>query len=185
MEDASNVPSQALVDEFAKSETETKQVLTGDALKNQPEETQQLTTADRRRMKAYQDQMKTMVKKFRRDQNRRDSKLAGELKAIKNSLGKETFQTLKDICTVKTPEVKDEAGVVTQKARVEVNTRALITEGKILIAMLRQERIDKKLRKATTGRSSRRAAHRGMIDFLKARNTSAKDEPVKKSVELK
>lgn len=105
-----------------------------------------------------------------------NNRINTELSVLKNIIGAKDFAMLKEICTVTTPEQKNEQGEVTQAERKDVNKQALMVEARNLIVLQREERIKKGLRKKTTGRSSKRAAHRSAVKFLTERNKQAEQE---------
>lgn len=105
-----------------------------------------------------------------------NKRITSELKVLKNIIGAKDFAMLQEICTVTTPEQKNEQGEVTQPERKDVNKQALMTEARNLIVLQREERIKKGLRKKTTGRTSKRSAHRSAVKYLTDRNKQAAQE---------
>ena len=95
-------------------------------------------------------------------------------------LGKEDYKTLRDICTIHTPEQKNEKGEVTAKAASFLNRKALLSEGRLILALKREQRITAGQRKRSTGSSSARKAHRATINFIHMRDAETlKQETLK------
>lgn len=172
------MPSQ-LVEEMSKAVPE--------ETANAPTETApaKLSATQQKSLKKQQKKVEGMLKTYYAQNRRRGNSLKAELKAVKNALGKDSYKALKDIATVRTPEVKNEAGEVTQAASERVNYRALLIEGRNLISVLRAERTKLGKRSAQSGRSSDRSRHNSLVRYLLKRNEEAKAEEVKKAVEIK
>lgn len=125
--------------------------------------------------KMQKQQGKAIARMIERNKNTQ-AKLKKELDELKLKVGKDSWKVLVDICTVVTPEQKNDEGVVTQEAKTEVNKYALLVEAKNLLVMMRQSRIDKGLRKKTTGNTNQRRAHKSKYEFLMGRGQKAKEE---------
>lgn len=125
--------------------------------------------------KMQKQQNKAIAKMMERNAKTKE-KLNKELKTLKRKVGNDSWKVLTDICTVNVPEQKNDEGVVIQEANTYVNKYALLVEAKNLLVMMRQSRIDKGLRKKTSGSSSQRRAHKSKYDFLMGRGKKAKEE---------
>jgi hypothetical protein len=110
-------------------------------------------------------------------------RIENELKALETTIGIEDFKMLKEICTVVTPEVKNEQGEVTQAASKRLNKEALIVEAKNLIVLKRESRIEAGIRSRSSGRGSSRKAHSSSLKFILARNQTAAQEAATATVE--
>lgn len=140
----------------------------------------QITKAMRKKMRAQQQSFQQMYKNFEERREKDRLKLIKESKRMKDLIGREDYNALKDICTVHTPEQKYENGQVTAKATSFVNHKALIEEAKLVLVLQREERIKAGLRKRSTGRSSDRQMHRSTMNFIHMRNDDTlKKEPLK------
>lgn len=126
----------------------------------------------KKQQKVYQSQ----VEKFKELQLVANLRENNELKEYRQRIGKESFDFLKKICTIDTPEQKNEQGEVTVPAKSELNKEALLKECYNVIIMLREERILAGKRKRSTGRRSKRQAHKNAIAFLNSRNNAAIEE---------
>jgi hypothetical protein len=137
----------------------------------------------KRMKKKMQTQQKAMVEMFRRYQQKQakdKSKLKQEVATMRGYLGEEDFKALRDICTIHTPEQKNEQGEVTVKASSFVNNKALLREARLVLVLKREDRIKMGKRKRSTGRSSDRKAHQNTLNFINMRNdTTLKSEPLK------
>lgn len=120
--------------------------------------------------------MKAYIQRIMKQHQRVNKRIRIELEALEKTIGKKDFALLKDICTVNTPEQKNEKGEVVQEASKYVNKQALMREAKNLIVLQREERIKKGLRKRSTGRGSKRRNHASMVAFLTQRNIEAAKE---------
>lgn len=139
-----------------------------------------LTSAQRKKMRAQQKSFQEMYQKWEERRERDTAKLLAESKRMKDLIGRGDYNALKDICTVHTPEQKDDNGQVTAKASSFVNHKALIQEAKLVLVLQREERIKAGLRKRSTGRSSDRQIHRSTMNFINMRNDDTlKKEPLK------
>lgn len=150
-----------------------------------PNKIEAISSGQRKRINRHTNQQANHIKNYLDAQSRKKRALQAELKALENTIGRPSYNALKDMVTVRQPEVKDESGNVVKKAVEQVNYRALLLEGRNLIATLRKERIASKSRKKTTGRGSDRNSHRAMVRFLNRRNEESKNEPVTKTHEIK
>src|SRR5271166_4435800 len=96
--------------------------------------------------------------------------------------GRKITKNLRDICTIHTPEQKNEAGEVTAKATSFVNHRALVLEARLVLALKREGRIVGGQRKRSSGRGSDRTMHNATVKFIDNRNkVTAENEPLKTS----
>ena len=138
--------------------------------KEKAPETPKVTKSMRKKMRAQQKSFQEMYQKWGERREKDRLKLLAESKRMKDLIGRADYNALKDICTVHTPEQKNEAGEVTTKASSFVNHKALIEEAKLVLVLQREERIKSGLRKRTTGRSSDRQDHRSMVNFINMRN---------------
>lgn len=107
-----------------------------------------------------------MVEKF----SRKQQQTKVQMERLKERVGKKEFALLKTLATVATPEKKDEKGEVIQKATSHLNHELLFQEGQNLITILRESRMKSGKRKRTTGRSSKRKAHRSRLNAIIERN---------------
>lgn len=143
-------------------------------------ETPQISNGQRKKMRKQQQEFTEMFKRYNERRARDQKRLRAESDRMRVLLGKEDYTNLRDICTVHTPEQKNEAGEVTAKATSFVNHRALVTEAKLVLALKREERIVSGKRKRTTGRGSDRAAHIATVKFIDNRNkVTMEKEPLK------
>lgn len=136
------------------------------------------TAADSKRMRKQQEHFAKMFADYQAKQRRSYLKVLSRVRVLKEEMGADDFNVLKDICTVRTPEVKNEAGEVTQEAKSQVNYQALLAEGRLVIALNRESRIKAGLRKRSSGNTSTRRNHSIIIKFIEARNKVASSEPV-------
>lgn len=129
----------------------------------------QEVTTSKNMLKKFKKQSKTYMRSIRRNallkisEKRMENK---ELSLLRTLLGSETFKYLKNVCTIKTEEEKDSNGNITKPASTRIDIEKLLSEGRYYVALNREERINKGLRKRTTGRSSDRKAHRDVINYL-------------------
>lgn len=126
--------------------------------------------------KNQQTDMKNYIQRVVKQHRRVNKRINTELKSLEKTIGRKDFALLKDICTVNTPEQKNDKGEVVQEASKYVNKGALMREARNLIVLQREERIKKGLRKRSTGRSSKRASHSSMVKHLTQRNIEAAKE---------
>lgn len=117
-------------------------------------------------MKKYKQQMAAHIA----DAKRRSKAFNRILEKVKAGLTKEEFAKLKQVCTVVTPAQLDENGNQLAPESSDINYRALIFEGNLLIALKREERIKQGLRQRRSGSRAKRAAHRAAIEFIEHRN---------------
>ena len=132
-----------------------------------------------RRRNKQKDYFTNMFKNYRTKQKDKLDQAKNKISRFVGIIGKADFVVLKDICTMRTPEKKDEDGKVTEEAKSNINYGALLNECRHLIVILREQRIVQGKRKRSTGRSSRRKHHAGMVRFLNRRNSEARKEELK------
>jgi hypothetical protein len=181
MEDSKPLSEQLevmMANEATRNASEPEQTISVDELKAAEEQAKapKISNAMRKKMRAQQKSFQQMYKNFEERREKDRLKLLKESKRMKDLIGREDYNALKDICTVHTPEQKDEKGEVTTKASSFVNHKALIEEAKLVLVLQREERIKAGLRKRSTGRSSDRQAHRSTMNFIHMRN----DDTLKK-----
>lgn len=131
---------------------------------------------DKIRRKQQEASFRTYFNRVNQQRNRVINRINTELESLKHTIGSKDFNMLRDICTVTTPEQKNEAGEVTQKETKQVNKAALLKEARNLVVLKREERIKNKQRKKTSGRASKRKSHKNSVKFLTERNKEASKE---------
>jgi hypothetical protein len=154
------------------TETVEAKTVTAEVVDTAPSQEAVVPTQTRKQKKAmrkYSQYMKKMMAAHASEQERRQRKLMTEISKLKSALGKDDFEALKSICTIHQKEVIGPDGSVMQKASSTVNYQALLVEGRQALAINREQRILAGKRKRSTGRSSDRKAHKGLIDFLNKR----------------
>lgn len=178
MEDGKPLNPDVLLAAEATRNAEPADPTTGEASK-QPE-VPKLTKRQRKQMKEQQAKFAKMFQGYEERRAKAEKKLKEESLRMKDLIGRTDYNVLKDICTIHTPEQKDEKGEVTAEASSFVNHKALIEEAKLLLVLKREERIKLGTRKRSTGRSSDRKAHGGLVNFINQRNDDTlKKEPLK------
>jgi hypothetical protein len=115
-------------------------------------------------------QYKKLFARFQKTQEAKKEALAERLFKLKQQIGKEEFKLLKSLSTAEIPEVKNEAGEVTRPKSFHVNYDMMFAEAKNLTVLMRQRRLESGERKRTTGRSSKRKAHKSRLAAVVARN---------------
>lgn len=115
-----------------------------------------------------------MMTNYRKKMQSENEKMMAKVGRAAALIGKENFNLLKDIYTTKSPEVKDDAGNVTQPAQTNVNYAGVLKETEHVIVLNRQHRITTKQRKSTSGSSKQRRAHRDMVRYLNKRTEDIK-----------
>lgn len=139
-----------------------------------------MTNGQKKRMRQQQEQFAQMFKSYQEKQQKQRKIFKRAALSLRNALCKEDYNNLKNICTVRVSEQKNEAGEVTRKASSYVDYRALAIEGRLTIAVQREQRIKSGHRKSTTGRSSDRKAQKNLMKFINRRNEETlQKEPVK------
>lgn len=121
---------------------------------------------NRRQNKSFTKRFIDMLQK----NNEQRIKLENKIERLRMALGKEEFAALKTIATVPVPEQKNDKGEITQEATTTINYGLLFYEGQNVLAIMKEGRIKAGTRKRTTGRSSRRKAHRARLKFINERN---------------
>lgn len=102
--------------------------------------------------------------------NRTNSRLNNQLKQLSRGLDKETLGLFVKAATVEVGEGDEKT--------TRVNIRSLISELRNLSALNREERIQRGLRKRTTGRASDRKRHSATMEFIVKRNEQLKAQQV-------
>ena len=110
-----------------------------------------------------------MIADWKRKFTRTQRLEAAAVRQATVGLNPEDLKMLKQICTVNVPEQKNDKGEVTQKAYSYINKNALIGESRNAIALAREARILMGKRKRSTGRHSKRKAHRAALNLLAKR----------------
>ena len=170
---------QEIIDALAPESTTPEAVSTVDA----PSSDSEAPKKSKRKEKAFKAQQQAVNKMFKRyeeSQAKAQKQLNAKVRRLRNELGKEDFEVLKDICTIRTPEQKNDKGEVTQEASSVVNFRALFIEGRFALTLNREARILAGKRKRTTGRGSDRIAHKNLVNYINSRSSeTAQTETVK------
>ena len=134
-----------------------------------PQETAPMKPPTKKQLKQMEKQQAQLIKNWK-ERNARAIRLQNSAVAeATRGLKPEDLKMLTQICTVTVPEQKDEQGNVTQKSFSYVNKAALISEARNAVALAREARILMGKRKRSTGRQSKRKAHRGAIQLLNNR----------------
>lgn len=158
--------------EQTQATSQTEEALGEIAMMLKVNKARKLAAKQKRQQSAMRNYIQRVTKEYRRVQKR----LNTELRVLEGQIGKKDFAMLKDICTVHTPEQKNEQGEVTQAASSYVNKKALLVEARNLLVLKREDRMKQGLRKRSTGRSSRRTAHNSAVRYLTQRNAVAAKE---------
>ena len=137
-------------------------------LQNEPK--LKISSNEIKKTKKQNKKMRKFFSQMKEVQANNKRKFERKIEILKQILGKEDFNALKSICTVKTEEKKDSNGNIIVKAKSEVNYTALLIEGRLAVALNRESRIKAGKRKRTSGSASNRATHSKTVKFINKRN---------------
>lgn len=142
--------------------------------------TQKMSNRQRKQLKKAQKAFQKNMQDYMEFNRRAGAKQTKKFKILKGYVGKDIYNNLKKACTVTVPEQKNEAGEITQAAQTVVDQNKFLKELHFAIIVLREDRIERGLRKRTTGRHSDRAFHVSAVAEIKRRTAEiiARGEPV-------
>ena len=147
---------------------------------NEPPPAPKPNRAERRLLVRQNKKIQSFVVGMQSRNKKSQDALKSKKALILNRIGNDEFEALKTICTIKTPEQKDDKGNIVQQAGEFVNWRAFVIEASNLIVLRRQARITAGTRKKTTGRGSNRTKQRHAVKHILERGQKAiqNNEPV-------
>jgi hypothetical protein len=123
----------------------------------------------RKLIKKQQQMMKANYQNYLVQVESMRKKEEAKFKQLKETVGKSTYKAIRKACIETVPEVKAEDGTVTTPTKQVLNKGKFLRELSLAVIVLREDRILKGVRKRSTGRSSKRKAHRESLKAILAR----------------